>query len=126
MLAEWCSRLGQDLFYPPNVGGWPGGRSWLSTRGLIGRANFAAALAGGAGLGQPTLWDPLALAARHDRCHGRDEFIGFIADLFLGAEPNPDWHARIADAVGPQQSWGPGAARHAIALILACPEAQMV
>src|SRR5207302_8754624 len=25
VLAEWCGRLGQDLFYPPNVGGWPGG-----------------------------------------------------------------------------------------------------
>ena len=126
MLAEWCSRLGQDLFYPPNVGGWPGGRSWLSTRGLIGRANFAAALAGGHGIGQPTPWDPLALAGRHGRGHGRDEFIGFIADLLLGAEPDRDWHARIAEAVGPKQSWGPGAARHAIALILTCPEAQMV
>src|SRR5262249_31290769 len=26
VLAEWAGRLGQDLFYPPNVGGWPGGR----------------------------------------------------------------------------------------------------
>src|SRR5262249_20748093 len=24
VLADWCARLGQDLFYPPNVGGWPG------------------------------------------------------------------------------------------------------
>ena len=24
ILAEWVSRLGQDLFYPPNVFGWPG------------------------------------------------------------------------------------------------------
>src|SRR5262249_18029679 len=24
VLAEWTGRLGQDLFYPPNVGGWPG------------------------------------------------------------------------------------------------------
>ena len=30
LLAEWATRLGQDLFYPPNVGGWTGGRSWLS------------------------------------------------------------------------------------------------
>ena len=126
MLAEWCSRLGQDLFYPPNVGGWPGGRSWLSTRGLIGRANFAAALAGGHGIGQPTPWDPLALAERHRYGGGLDDFIGFIAKLLLGAESDRDWHARIADAVGPRQSWGAAAARHAIALILTCPEAQMV
>lgn len=47
ILAEWCTRLGQDLFRPPNVGGWTGGRSWLSSRTIIGRANFAAALVEG-------------------------------------------------------------------------------
>ena len=44
VLADWCGRLGQDLFYPPNVGGWPGGRAWITTRSAIGRANLAAAL----------------------------------------------------------------------------------
>jgi uncharacterized protein (DUF1800 family) len=46
-LAEWLSRMGQDLFYPPNVGGWTEGRSWLSTRNIIARANFAHALVQG-------------------------------------------------------------------------------
>ena len=45
LLAEWTGRLGQELFFPPNVGGWPGGRRWLSGRGIVARANFAAALA---------------------------------------------------------------------------------
>src|SRR5262245_62600055 len=31
VLGEWTARLGQDLFYPPNVFGWPGGRAWLTT-----------------------------------------------------------------------------------------------
>ncbi|QDV74310.1 DUF1800 domain-containing protein [Botrimarina mediterranea] len=48
LVAEWIARMGQDLFYPPNVGGWTEGRSWLSTRTLIARANFASALAEGA------------------------------------------------------------------------------
>jgi uncharacterized protein (DUF1800 family) len=124
-LADWCGRLGQDLFYPPNVGGWPGGRSWLTTRSLIARANYAVGIVGGHGIGRPPTWDPLALAGRHDRGRGRDEFIGFIAELLFGAEPDRDWHARIADAVGPVESWDPDAARHAIALILTCPEAQL-
>ena len=47
VLAEWVTRMGQDLFYPPNVGGWNGGKSWLSTRTVVARANFAAALAEG-------------------------------------------------------------------------------
>ncbi len=47
ILADWCSRLGQELFRPPNVGGWPGGRGWLNSRTIIGRANFGAALLSG-------------------------------------------------------------------------------
>ncbi len=47
ILAEWCTRLGQDLFRPPNVGGWNGGRNWLTSRTIIGRSNFAAALVAG-------------------------------------------------------------------------------
>ncbi|MFO0940683.1 MAG: DUF1800 domain-containing protein [Pirellulales bacterium] len=46
-LARWCSQLGQDLFRPPNVGGWAGGRNWLNARTIVGRANFAAALVAG-------------------------------------------------------------------------------
>ena len=45
--SEWTARLGQDLFYPPNVFGWPGGRDWISTRSMLSRAAFAESLAGG-------------------------------------------------------------------------------
>jgi hypothetical protein len=31
--------MGLDLFLPPNVGGWTGGTSWLSTRTVIARTN---------------------------------------------------------------------------------------
>ena len=47
ILAGWLQRMGQDLFYPPNVGGWDGGRTWLSTRTVIARTNYAAALTSG-------------------------------------------------------------------------------
>ncbi|MCO8123299.1 DUF1800 domain-containing protein [Stieleria sp. TO1_6] len=47
LLAEWAAKLGQDLFYPPNVFGWPGGRLWLTTRTMIGRANYVSALCQG-------------------------------------------------------------------------------
>ena len=46
-LADWARRMGQELFLPPNVGGWPGGRTWLDTQGWLQRANFAAAVAHG-------------------------------------------------------------------------------
>lgn len=39
--------LGQDLFAPPNVKGWDGGLSWITTNHLLTRYNEAAALVQG-------------------------------------------------------------------------------
>jgi uncharacterized protein (DUF1800 family) len=36
--------LGQDLFAPPNVKGWDGGLSWITTNTLLARYNEAAVL----------------------------------------------------------------------------------
>lgn len=36
--------MGQILFYPPNVAGWPGGQNWLTSQTLIARQNFVAGL----------------------------------------------------------------------------------
>ena len=32
--------MGQTLFYPPNVAGWPGGANWLTSGTMIARQNF--------------------------------------------------------------------------------------
>ena len=39
--------LGQDLFAPPNVKGWDGGLTWITTNNLLARYNEAAALVQG-------------------------------------------------------------------------------
>jgi uncharacterized protein (DUF1800 family) len=39
--------LGQDLFQPPNVKGWDGGLSWITTNNLLSRYNEAAVLVQG-------------------------------------------------------------------------------
>jgi len=39
--------LGQELFAPPNVKGWDGGLSWITTNNLLARYNDAAALVQG-------------------------------------------------------------------------------
>jgi len=39
--------LGQDLFAPPNVKGWDGGLTWITTNNLLTRYNEAAALVQG-------------------------------------------------------------------------------
>ncbi len=36
--------MGQNPFYPPNVGGWKGGRTWIHTQAYLMRIQFAFAL----------------------------------------------------------------------------------
>ena len=108
VLADWCGRLGQDPFYPPNVGGWPGGRAWITTRSAIGRANFAAALIGGESVGLSTPFDPIVLAERH----GQRRDPSFFARLLLGAD-RPE-----VPLVAPEP------ARQALVRLLASPGAQ--
>jgi uncharacterized protein (DUF1800 family) len=120
VLAEWCGRLGQDLFYPPNVGGWPGGRTWLTTRAVLGRANYAAALVDGRRVGRPGPLDARALARRH----GETDVVAFATRLLLGAEPTAAWRARLGAGIDKGTDEAEGA-RRAVALILAMPEAQL-
>lgn len=39
-LAFAVRNLGQDLFAPPNVKGWPGGEAWINSTTLLGRKQF--------------------------------------------------------------------------------------
>jgi uncharacterized protein (DUF1800 family) len=121
VLAEWCGRLGQDLFYPPNVGGWPSGRSWLTTRSVVGRANYAAGLVDGKSTGRPAPMDALALA----RLRGENDAIAFYTRLLLGTEPTPAWRERIAAGVEPKVMEEAETARRTVTLILTTPEAQV-
>ncbi len=53
------ANMGQLLFEPPNVGGWPLGANWFSTTTMLARANFASALV-------TTQKDALAAALQSD------------------------------------------------------------
>jgi hypothetical protein len=48
-IAAALEKMGQSLFAPPNVKGWPGGRTWLSTSTLLARNNFAEQVVQGKG-----------------------------------------------------------------------------
>ena len=45
-LEIFLTRMGQRLFFPPSVAGWPGGMTWLRGQAVLARANFAAWLTG--------------------------------------------------------------------------------
>ena len=43
-LASRLRDLGQLPFFPPNVKGWNGGRTWIDSSSLLGRANLVRAI----------------------------------------------------------------------------------
>jgi uncharacterized protein (DUF1800 family) len=51
--ANAMAPMGQVLFYPPNVAGWPGGASWINSSTLLNRINFANAAARRAAASSP-------------------------------------------------------------------------
>ncbi|MFK7769764.1 MAG: DUF1800 family protein [Mariniblastus sp.] len=47
IVADWTTRLGQRLFYPPNVFGFAEGREWINSQWLISRNKFVGQMISG-------------------------------------------------------------------------------
>jgi uncharacterized protein (DUF1800 family) len=56
-------QMGQVLFYPPNVAGWPGGANWLTSQTVIARENFVAGLMNSPMMQQASWMDQVPLKA---------------------------------------------------------------
>ena len=117
LLADWTGRLGQELFEPPNVGGWPGGRAWLTPRSLVARANFAAALVERRAVGLPVPIDPGLIAAEQGLGRSVEEAREAASALLFGIA------SRESKRATTDQS--PETARQAVATLLASPDAQI-
>ncbi|MFT4066501.1 DUF1800 domain-containing protein [Paraburkholderia sp.] len=50
-LANTLRGLGQDLYEPPNVKGWPGGQTWINSSTLLARERFVEAVLRSSGKG---------------------------------------------------------------------------
>jgi uncharacterized protein (DUF1800 family) len=94
-MADWSARMGQDLFDPPNVGGWPVGRKWIHSRSLIARANYAAALVTGPHSGRSSPYDPAALAAGHGFGRAATDVLTFHHRLLFGSDPTAGVKGRL-------------------------------
>lgn len=83
-LADDLAALGQNLYHPPTVKGWPGGRHWINAATLTGRSNLARAMLVGADPYGDKL-DPLAVANKQG--HATPESAGrFLLDVFLQSD----------------------------------------
>jgi uncharacterized protein (DUF1800 family) len=148
VLVGWVDAMGQSLFAPPNVKGWPGGRSWLNTATVLERDNFAAALAMGnlwsnvssepavaaAGKSQPS---PVALqlvpARAFDPARVMEEenvtrpvdIVRVLLDLYVPGGVRAETRAKLVDFLSEGQPAGAvltGRVREAVHAILTMPE----
>lgn len=125
VLAEWSASLGQNLFEPPNVFGWPGGRAWLTTRSIIGRGNFAARLAEGRLQAARAPPDWLALAERHAAAESVEQFAKFICGQTWSSGDRTEVQRVVHSAVGDERMLTAERARAIVAALLAAPRSQL-
>lgn len=128
-MAKHLAIAGQDLFYPPNVFGWTGGRTWINTRSVLARANYATALVAG-DIQRPRR--PLRaaeLAARGNRKRGldgltkQDAEFSFFADLLFGLNADDEMKNETLNSLRGLDD--ASAARQIVQQLLTSPEGQL-
>jgi uncharacterized protein (DUF1800 family) len=115
--------LGQDIFEPPTVKGWDGGRLWISSTSMLQRANFSGELATGSRLGATA--DPERTVAEL-ALEGPEAIVRHYVNLLLNRELDPDVTARLTAYLSQSQGGRGQRIRGVIQLIMTSPEFQLV
>jgi uncharacterized protein (DUF1800 family) len=91
-LTAWLAEMGQQLFAPPNVKGWEGGKSWLNTATLLARDNFAFAVTNGS----MNAVSNVSRLVESEKCKGPDDIVRVLTDALLQGGVRPELRARLA------------------------------
>ncbi len=155
LVAAAADLLGQSLFAPPNVKGWEGGESWMTTSAMLLRGNLALAMVDGAdaiktdlfrrssgelqgGYGrEPLVWKPdfeVGRLLETAAVETPEQAVDVLCDRFLSAPVSAEARAELVSYVkascidGRFIVRGPvseRAHRRLLHLILSLPEAQL-
>ena len=137
--------LGQELLAPPNVKGWDGGLSWITTNNLLSRYNEAAVLVlaegnigGGAGQGIDKMIAQRAQQmTRQMRAINVDKIVSpenrtdkkklltILEKRFLADKLTERQRSVLHEYLNSRKEIGEQEVRHAIRLIMATPEYQL-
>ncbi|HVC95305.1 MAG TPA: DUF1800 domain-containing protein [Pirellulales bacterium] len=124
-LAEWMGAMGQDLFEPPNVFGWAGGRSWINSRSLIARGNFAQRLADGSLQSAAGRADWRVLAERRGCGNDAHDFGRFLGQTVWAGQSDEEVTRVKQTVLGEDTTLSPDNARRLVAAMLGSPRAQL-
>lgn len=138
--------LGQDLFAPPNVKGWDGGLSWITTNTLLTRYNESATLVSGdlsplagVALGKQKQNPRLAQRLEHakigavqmEKLFSEEEridkrrLLGAIQKRLLQAELKPKQQQILVEYLDRHAQLDQTAIREALRLVMSTPEFQL-
>jgi uncharacterized protein (DUF1800 family) len=142
--VEMVSNLGQDLLAPPNVKGWDGGLSWITTNTLLSRYNQASILVmgqgnlmaapGGQGQGQAMVAQRANQMARSmqpvnvrnlvtaEQRQNKDLLLAALEKRFLRAPLSEDHRQVLREYLAPREELRDDDLRHTIRLLLATTE----
>jgi hypothetical protein len=133
-LVAWCAEMGQELFQPPNVKGWYGGRDWVNANLIFRRYNYVATLIQSAP--QPNNQRGLDLVALLEGkgCTTPAQVIDYLAKSSLASPLNEEQKKALADHLGalpPPAEWAKqkdqlnARLRQVLVLMLTTPGYQM-
>ncbi|MEX2111620.1 MAG: DUF1800 family protein [Pirellulales bacterium] len=114
-----ADRMGQRLFMPPNVAGWPGGLEWLSDPALVARQNFAAWLTSDESTVAADHWQKLT---EKYGVLGAEAELDLWTALFWGRLPDDEERAALSEQL---RTDDPAARAATVAALLSAPDAQL-
>jgi uncharacterized protein (DUF1800 family) len=97
-LPRVMDTMGQSLFNPPNVGGWPAGSFWISSSTMLSRFNFASSLTGDGPGRNASIVDAQAIAAGTG-AETMPELVDGLANL-LGVSLTPNTRNALLQYAG--------------------------
>ncbi len=122
-LAESLTQLGHGLFYPPNVKGWDGGRAWINSSTLLGRANLVRQLLDN----DATRFAGESLQAYIDShsLKSPTEIVRWFSDLLLAVPLTSAIESRLVELLGSASKPSEASLRDVLHTLCTLPEFQL-
>ena len=122
-LAGRLRDLGQMPFYPPNVKGWDGGRTWIDSSALLGRAKLVRTIVSSS----ETRFGGVALDEYLDRFDLKTSaaVVDWLSELLLAVPLSPDVRTQLIERLDRGDARRPLALQQLLHVFGSLPEFQL-
>jgi len=122
-LSTKLEELGQRPFFPPNVKGWTGGRSWINSATLLSRVNMVGELLND----EKTKYSHQGLEGltKHYSRQSPEQVLQFFEELLLARDLTPSAKKNLLQLLNNKKESSENRIRQTIYAIAALPEFQL-